>query len=71
MSDEIDLTFVVEGMTCDHCVRAVTGELSALPGVTGVDVDLATGRVSVSSDLPLNDDAVRAAVAEAGFEVSS
>ena len=65
------ITYFVEGMTCDHCVRAVTGELSALPGVTGVDVDLATGRVSVSSDLPLNDDAVRAAVAEAGYEVSS
>jgi copper chaperone CopZ len=60
----------VTGMTCEHCVRAVTGELSALPGVGDVDVDLGTGTVSVTSDAPLPDDAVRAAVDEAGYELA-
>lgn len=64
-------TYIVEGMTCGHCVRSVTGELSALSGVTGVDVDLASGQVSVSSAQALDDEAVRAAVEEAGYEVTS
>jgi copper chaperone len=63
-------TFVVKGMTCDHCVRAVTAELSQVAGVAGVDVDLASGKVAVTSDAPLDDDAVRAAVDEAGDELS-
>ncbi len=66
-------TFRVDGMTCGHCVRAVTEELSALPGVTGVDVDLVTGGsspVTVTSDAPLDDSAVSAAVAEAGYAVT-
>jgi copper chaperone len=63
-------TFVVKGMTCDHCVRAVTAELSQVAGVAGVDVDLASGKVAVTSDAPLDDDAVRAAVDEAGYELS-
>ena len=67
-------TLAVDGMTCDHCVRAVTEELSALPGVTDVRVDLvagATSTVTVSSTEPLADDAVRAAVDEAGYQVVS
>jgi copper chaperone len=64
-------TYTVTGMSCDHCVRAVTTEVSELPGVTKVDVDLATGRVLVASDTPLDDGAVRAAVEEAGYEVTS
>ncbi len=64
-------TYTVTGMSCDHCVRAVTTEVSGLPGVTKVDVDLATGRVLVASDQPLDDGAVRAAVEEAGYEVVS
>jgi copper chaperone len=63
-------TFVVKGMTCDHCVRAVTAELSQVAGVAGVDVDLASGKVALTSDAPLDDDAVRAAVDEAGYELS-
>jgi copper chaperone len=59
--------YVVQGMTCDHCVNAVTTAVRALPGVTKVDVDLTTGQVAVSSDAPVNDDAVRAAVDEAGY----
>ncbi len=57
-------------MTCQHCVQSVTEEVSELPGVSGVEVDLASGRVTVSSERPVDDAAVRAAVAEAGYEVA-
>ncbi|HEV7964160.1 MAG TPA: cation transporter [Actinoplanes sp.] len=62
-------TYTVTGMTCGHCVQAVTGELSALPGVDAVQIDLGTGAVTVTSAAPLADDAVRAAVDEAGYEL--
>ena len=61
--------YTVTGMTCAHCVRAVTDEVSRLPGVRQVDVDLTTGAVDVTSDQPLPTDAVRAAVDEAGYEL--
>ncbi|WP_205708726.1 heavy-metal-associated domain-containing protein [Kineococcus siccus] len=57
-------------MTCEHCVRAVTEELSALPGVRDVAVALVPGgssTVTVTSDAPLAADAVREAVDEAGY----
>ena len=63
-------TYTVTGMTCGHCVSAVTEEVSGLPGVTDVRVDLASGGLTVTSDAPLDDDAVRAAVEEAGYEVA-
>ena len=63
-------TFTVKGMTCSHCVQSVTQELSALPGVTDVQVDLASGGVTVASDAPISDEAVRAAVDEAGYELA-
>lgn len=63
----ITSTYRVQGMTCEHCVRAVTEEVSALGGVRDVRVDLASGGVTVSSDAALADDAVRAAVDEAGY----
>lgn len=63
-------TYVVKGMTCDHCVQAVTAEVSQVAGVTGVDVDLASGKVTVTSRDPVDEAAVRAAVDEAGFEMS-
>ncbi|NEM05559.1 heavy-metal-associated domain-containing protein [Geodermatophilus normandii] len=63
-------TYTVSGMTCQHCVSAVTEEVSGLPGVTDVQVDLAGGGLTVTSDAPLDDDAVRAAVEEAGYEVA-
>lgn len=62
--------YAVEGMTCGHCVAAVTEELSALPGVTDVTVDLVNGGVStvtVAGAAPLEREAVRAAVDEAGY----
>jgi copper chaperone len=66
----VTTTYTVTGMTCEHCVRAVTGELSALPGVAGVSVDLGTGAVTVTSAAPLPDDSVRAAVDEAGYALA-
>lgn len=57
----------VSGMTCGHCVKAVTAEISQLPGVQDVRVDLADGRVVVRSEQPLTREAVRAAVDEAGY----
>jgi copper chaperone len=66
-----ETTYTVTGMTCDHCVRAVTDEVGRLDGVTAVDADLASGRVRVASAAPLDDEAVRAAVAEAGYEVAT
>lgn len=64
-------TYIVQGMTCGHCVQTVTGELSKLPGVTEVEVDLDTGEVSVTSDAALDVVDVKAAVDEAGYEVVS
>ena len=64
------LTYGVTGMTCEHCVRAVTDELTALSGVRDVGVDLVvdgTSTVRVVSDAPLAESAVRDAVAEAGY----
>ena len=61
--------WVVTGMTCDHCVHAVTTEVMALPGVSGVDVDLASGALRVESDGPVEAASLRAAVEEAGYEV--
>lgn len=62
-------TYSVTGMTCGHCVHAVTSELAALAGVTAVEVDLdagATSTVTVTSDSPLARDDVAAALDEAG-----
>jgi len=62
-------TYQVSGMTCGHCVSAVTSEVSQVPGVTDVQVDLATGAVTVTSDEPVDDAAITAAVDEAGYTV--
>jgi copper chaperone CopZ len=59
--------YVVEGMTCSHCVRAVRDEVALLPGVLGVDVDLASGTLTIDSSGPVAPDAVRDAVEEAGY----
>ena len=63
-------TYTVTGMTCSHCVSSVSEEIEQIPGVSGVDVDLATGAVTVTSDSPLDDEAVRAAVTEAGYTLA-
>ncbi|RZU71771.1 copper chaperone CopZ [Micromonospora kangleipakensis] len=63
-------TYAVTGMTCEHCVRAVTAELTTLPGVEEVRVDLSTGTATVTSADPLPVESVRAAVDEAGYELA-
>jgi len=63
-------TYNVTGMTCGHCVAAVTEELTRLPGVRDVAVDLPTGQVTVRSDGQLPIDEVRAAVDEAGYALA-
>ena len=62
-------TYTVTGMTCGHCVSAVSEELGRLGGVSDVRVDLPTGAVTVTSAHPLDAEAVRAAVDEAGYAV--
>ncbi len=60
----------VTGMTCAHCVQAVRGEIGKLAGVAEVDVDLATGAVTITAE-PMPDPAMlRAAVAEAGYQLA-
>jgi copper chaperone CopZ len=60
-------TYVVDGMTCQHCVASVTEEVGEVAGVTGVEVDLATGRLTVHGDVAA--EAVADAVTTAGFHV--
>ncbi|MFD8080424.1 heavy-metal-associated domain-containing protein [Kitasatospora sp. NPDC059722] len=62
--------FQVQGMTCGHCVSSVTAELKKIDGVTDVAVDLATGRVTVEATAPLADEAVAAAIDEAGYDLA-
>lgn len=64
-------TYQVKGMTCGHCVSAVKEEIGRIDGVAEVEVDLDSGRVTVSSDTPVEEAAVRAAVDEAGYEFVS
>ena len=61
--------YSVQGMSCGHCAGAVTRELSALEGVTGVHVDLGAKKVTVGSTRELAEDEVREAVDEAGYEL--
>ena len=63
-------TYTVTGMTCGHCVLSVQEEVCEIAGVRAVDVDLETGRLTVAGE-GFADDAVAAAVAEAGYEVAS
>jgi len=66
-----EATYSVTGMTCDHCVRAVTTEVGRVPGVASVSVDLDAGQVTLVSEEPIDPAAVRAAVEEAGFELTA
>ncbi len=65
-----ETTYTVTGMTCEHCVRSVTEEISEIDGVRDVVVDLPTGAVTVTSARPLDDSDVRAAVEEAGYQLA-
>lgn len=63
--------YIVEGMTCQHCAASVSEEISELGGVTGVDVDVASGEVVVTSDQGIDAAAIAAAVTEAGYTLVS
>ncbi|MDQ2748240.1 MAG: cation transporter [Pseudonocardiales bacterium] len=63
--------FTVTGMTCSHCVQAVTDEFRSLPGVTEVSVDLASGTVAVHSERTINQAEAAKAADEAGYELAS
>jgi copper chaperone len=68
----VSTELLVTGMTCSHCVASVTEEVSEIPGVLGVVVDLrpaGESRVTVSSENPLTPESVRAAIAEAGYDL--
>ena len=63
-------TVIVSGMTCGHCASSVREEVGALAGVTDVDVDVASGQVTISSSAPIEADAIRVAVEEAGYHLA-
>ena len=64
-------TYVVQGMHCGHCVASVTQEVSTIPGVTDVRVDLRSGELMITSDMAIPTQAVEAAVDEAGYSLAS
>ena len=66
-----ETAITVSGMTCSHCVNAVREEIGNLRGVSGVQVDLATGRVVVTADPMPSDSDLRSAVDAAGYEISA
>ena len=63
-------TYTVSGMTCGHCVSSVTEEVAQIAGVSSVDVDLATGQVTVTSQNELDRVLVQRAVEEAGYQLA-
>ena len=63
-------TYTVTGMTCGHCVTSVTEEVQEIPGVSGVEVVLETGALTITSDQPVDEAAVKAAVEEAGYQIA-
>ncbi|MEU6781942.1 copper ion binding protein [Nonomuraea sp. NPDC052116] len=63
-------TYTVTGMTCGHCVSSVKEEVGEVSGVTSVEVDLASGLLTVESDSPVEAADIVAAVEEAGYEVA-
>ncbi|SED59393.1 Copper chaperone CopZ [Streptomyces sp. 3213] len=67
--DSVTTVYKVSGMSCGHCEGSVSGEISELPGVSSVKAVASTGEVTVVSTAPLDTEAVRAAVDEAGFEL--
>ncbi|MFI8093926.1 heavy-metal-associated domain-containing protein [Streptomyces sp. NPDC086080] len=66
----VTTVYKVSGMSCGHCEGAVSGEISAIPGVSSVAAVASSGEVTVVSAAPLDEAAVRAAVDEAGFELA-
>jgi copper chaperone len=65
------VTVTVTGMTCGHCASSVREEVGSIPGVTAVDVDLASGTVTVDSDREVEPAVIQSAVEEAGYQLAS
>jgi len=65
------VTVTVAGMTCGHCASSVREEVASIPGVTGVDVDLASGAVTIDSEQQVESEAIKGAVEEAGYQLAS
>ena len=63
-------TYAVTGMSCQHCIDAVTAEMGRISGVDQINVDLAAGAVTVTSRDPLELADVRSAIDEAGFDLA-
>lgn len=63
------LTYTVPAISCDHCVNAITGEVTKVPGVAKVDVDLTSKTVTVVGDA--DDTAIRTAIDDAGYDVAA
>ncbi|GHF08775.1 hypothetical protein GCM10017786_48240 [Amycolatopsis deserti] len=63
--------YTVQGMTCSGCMNKVTNAVAGVAGVTDVDVDIATGEVTVTSDALVDDQQVRAAITGAGYQLAS
>ncbi|GAA2869356.1 heavy-metal-associated domain-containing protein [Nonomuraea rubra] len=63
-------TYTVNGMTCGHCVSSVKEEVGEVTGVTSVEVDLATGLLTVASESPIDRARIASAVEEAGYELA-
>jgi len=70
MSENRTNEYTVTGMTCGHCVASVTEEVQEISGVSDVQVDLSTGSLRFTSEQPVPDADVRAAVEEAGYELA-
>jgi copper chaperone len=63
-------TYTVTGMTCGHCASSVKEEVGEVSGVTGVEVDLASGLLTVQSEVPVETAAILTAVRTAGYEAT-
>ncbi|MFG3260135.1 heavy-metal-associated domain-containing protein [Streptomyces sp. NPDC048172] len=66
----VTTVYQVSGMTCGHCVSTISRALGALPGVTDVEVDLTTGKVTVAAESEPDEKAVAAAIDDAGYELT-
>jgi copper ion binding protein len=65
------ITVTVTGMTCEHCASSVREEVASIPGVTTVDVDLGSGKVTIDSEQQVEPAAITSAVEEAGYQLAS
>jgi copper chaperone len=70
-TDMSKVSVAVTGMSCGHCASSVREEVGSIPGVTAVDVDLASGTVTIDSERQVGADAIKSAVEEAGYRLAS